>query len=65
MNAAQKKQIKYQQILLGKTSKKQRAALWQYILKGDLSVGYFDAQQLQRRGIMVLKPIPYYEDQPN
>ena len=65
MKAAQKKLIKHQQILLGKTSKKQRAALWQYILKTDLGVGYYDAQQLARKWFNVLKPLPYYEDQPN
>ena len=65
MKAAQKKLIKHQQILLGKTSKKQRAALWQYLLKNDLGVGYYDAQEIQRRGIRVLKPLPFYEDQPN
>ena len=64
MTSAQKKLVKRQQILLGKTSKKQRAALWQYILKTDLGVGYYDAQELARKGIMVLKPLPYFEDQP-
>lgn len=65
MKAAQKKLIKHQQILLGKTSKKQRAALWQYLLNGDLGVGYYDAQELTRRGVRILKPLPFYEDQPN
>lgn len=65
MTSAQKKLVKHQQILLGKTSKKQRAFLWQYILKNDLGVGYYDAQQLARKGFNVLKPLSYYEDQPN
>ena len=65
MKAAQKKQIKNLQILLGKTSKKQRAALWQYLLNDDLGIGFYDAKEIERRGIRILKPFPYYEDQPN
>ena len=49
----------------GKTTKRERALVWEYILKGNLTVGYFSAQQLARKGFNVLKPLPYYEDQPN
>lgn len=65
MTNIEKKALKKAQISLGKTSKKERAAVWQYILKGDLGVGYYYAQELQRKGLQVLKPLSMYEDQPN
>lgn len=65
MSNIEKKALKKAQIQLGKTSKKERAAVWQYLLKGELSVGYYDAQELQRKGFQILKPLAYYEDQPN
>lgn len=64
MTNKQKKSIKAQQIKLGKVNKKQRAALWQYILSNDLGVGYLQAQQLERKGFKVLKQI-YREGQPD
>lgn len=65
MTTIEKKALKKAQIALGYTSAKRRAAVWQYLLKGDLSVGYYDAQELQRKGLQVLKPLSMYEDQPN
>ncbi len=65
MTRIEKKVLKKTQIKLGKTTKKERAAVWQYILNGNLSVGYHDAQELYRKGLQILKPLAYYEDQPN
>ena len=49
----------------GKTTKRERALVWEYILKGDLGVGYCSAQRLARKGFNILKPLPYRADQPD
>lgn len=64
MTNKDKKLIKAQQIKLGKVNKKQRAALWQYILSNDLGMGYLQAQELERKGFKILKEI-YREGQPD
>ena len=65
LTSKEKKQIHFTLIKMGRVSPKQRKLFWEYILHHDLGVGYYDAQQLQRKGFQVLKPVPYYEDQPN
>lgn len=64
MTNRQKKDMKIQQIKLGKTTKKSRAKVWEYILRNDLGVGYYDAQELSRKGISILK-VRWDEDQPH
>lgn len=60
-----KKKIKTQQIKAGLVTKKQRSLLWEYILKEDMGVGYLHAQELQKIGFKVLKPLPLREGQPD
>ena len=65
MTYPEKKLIKLQQIKLGKVSKKDRKALWSYILSGDMGVGYLDAQDLERMGVHVLKVREYDPERPD
>lgn len=64
MTSKQKKNMKIQQIKLGMCTKQERAHVWEYILNNDLGIGYLDAEDLQRKGIQILKNI-WREDQPD
>ena len=61
MTSKEKKLMKIQQIKLGKTSKRERSHVWEYILKNNLGIGYYDAQQLSKKGIKILKH--YYDSE--
>jgi len=65
MTNKNKKVIKAQLIKLGKTNKKDRAQFWAYILYNDLSVGYAYAQELERKGVQVLKIRTYDPKRPD
>ena len=49
----------------GKTTKKERTLVWEYILKNDMGIGYYNAQELSHKGFNVLKPLPLREGQPD
>ena len=65
LTSKEKKAVRFALIKMGKTNKKQRRLLWEYILHNNLGVGYYDAQQLQKQGFQVLKSLRNWQDQPD
>lgn len=65
LNSKEKKEIRIGLIKMGRVNKSQRKAFWRYILQNELSVGYMNAQELERMGIKALKPLRDWMDQPD
>ena len=64
MSNKQKKLLKKTQIKMGLRTKRERSAIWQYLLNNNLGIGYANAKDLEALGFQILKR-SYYEDQPN
>lgn len=63
LTAKEKKQL-HQFLVKSGYTQHQRTAVWEYILRNDLGIGYFYAKKVEEKGFRILKR-SFFKDQPN